>query len=86
MNTLRQRVFTNWNFVRFLRLGLGVWILVMAIQSRDWPIGLLSGLFIWMAVTNTGCCGANGCAAPNNMPRRRDGPVSMDNEGIQEIK
>ncbi len=86
MNTLRQRVFTNWNFVRFLRLGLGVWILVMAIQSRDWPIGLLSGLFIWMTLTNTGCCGANGCVVPNNMPRRRDGPVDMDNEGRQEIK
>ena len=64
MEAIKQRVFTNWNFSRFLRLGMGLWMLVWSIQSADWAVGLFSGLFIYMALSNTGCCGAGGCAVP----------------------
>ncbi|HZY38010.1 MAG TPA: hypothetical protein VFE53_15240 [Mucilaginibacter sp.] len=86
MNTLRYRIFANWNFMRFLRLALGIWISVMAVQSRDWSVGLISGLFIFMALTNTGCCGAYGCAIPNSKQVNDEGPIEVKHEGIQEIK
>jgi len=86
MNTLKQRLFTNWNFMRFLRLAMAIWILGMAIQSHDWWIGLLSGLFIVLAATNTGCCGANGCAVPMNSPANKQASIETINEGLQEIK
>ncbi|MDR3693529.1 hypothetical protein [Mucilaginibacter sp.] len=70
MEALKQRVFSNWNFSRFLRLGMGLWMLVWSIQSADWAVGLFSGLFIYMALSNTGCCGAGGCAV--NYPREKD--------------
>ena len=79
MNTLRQRLFASWNFMRFLRLAMGIWILGMAIQSRDWSISLISGLFILMAVTNTGCCGANGCVVRYNRPGDTEKPLEIDN-------
>ncbi len=55
---------TNWHFSRLLRLGMGLWLLVWALQARDWSIGLFSGMFLFMAVSNIGCCGAQGCAVP----------------------
>jgi hypothetical protein len=70
MEAIKQKVFTNWNFSRFLRLGMGLWMLVWAIQARDWAVGLLSGVFIYMALSNTGCCGAGGCAV--NYPREKE--------------
>jgi len=64
MEALKQKLFTNWNFSRFLRLGMGLWMLVWSVQSADWAVGLFSGLFIYMALSNTGCCGVQGCAVP----------------------
>ncbi len=66
MDALKQRIFTNWSFSRFLRLGMGLWMLAWSLQSRDWSAGFLSGLLLFMAVSNTGCCGARGCAVPRN--------------------
>lgn len=61
---IKQTVFTGWHFMRWLRLGLGVFIAVQAIQNRDTLSGLIAGFFLFQAVTNTGCCGVNSCAAP----------------------
>ena len=69
MNSLRQRVLTNWHLMRVLRLGLGVWILVMAIQTRDWTIGAFSGFFIYTALVGAGCCGSQDCYVPNTPER-----------------
>lgn len=72
MNSLRQRVLTNWNFMRLVRLGMGVWILVMAIQTRDWTIGAFSGFFIYTALAGAGCCGSQGCYVPNSSDGNTD--------------
>lgn len=65
MNTLKQRLFTNWHLMRIIRLGLSVWLLVMAIQSKDIAIGALALFFLFTAVTAAGCCGPQGCSVPN---------------------
>jgi hypothetical protein len=64
MNTLKQRITSNWHITRVIRLILGVCMLVWSIQMLDWTLGLLSLLFIGMAISNTGCCGAQACAVP----------------------
>lgn len=65
MNLLTERLFANWHFARWLRLGMGLFMLAWGIQTSDWGISAFAGLFIIMALTNRGCCGAQGCAIPN---------------------
>ena len=50
--------------MRWLRLGLGIFIAIQAVQSQDTLSGFISALLLFQAMTNTGCCGANGCAVP----------------------
>ena len=59
-----QTLLTGWNFMRWLRLGFGVMIGIQAIQGNDTISGVISVFFLYQAVTNTGCCGSNGCAVP----------------------
>ena len=50
--------------MRFIRLVLGIVIIVQSVIVKDWAIGLLGILFTAMPVFNIGCCGVSGCAAP----------------------
>lgn len=61
---MKQTIFTNWNFMRFLRLGLGMAVLVQAVLARDTMFALLGILFTAMPVFNIGCCGTNSCHVP----------------------
>jgi hypothetical protein len=65
MNAITERLFTNWHFSRWLRLGMGLFMLMWSIQTGDWGIAAFAGLFIFMSLTNSGCCGAQVCAIPN---------------------
>ena len=59
-----QTLFSGWHFMRWLRLGLGLFIAFQAFQMQDIFAGLLASFLLFQVVTNTGCCGANGCAIP----------------------
>jgi hypothetical protein len=61
---MKDMIFNNWNFIRFLRLGMGLVILVQAVIAADIVFGLIGILFTGMAVFNASCCGAGTCAAP----------------------
>jgi hypothetical protein len=50
--------------MRFVRLVLGIAIIVQAVIARDWMMGILGTLFTSMPVFNIGCCGVGGCTAP----------------------
>ncbi|GAB2629617.1 hypothetical protein GCM10027035_24780 [Emticicia sediminis] len=65
----KETLFTNWHFMRWLRLGMGLYAAVVALQLRDPLSGLIAALFLFQAVTNTGCCGANGCSVPTSSKR-----------------
>ncbi len=56
-----QTLTTGWNLIRFIRLGLGIFIGVQAILFRDVLSGMVSSFFLIQAATNTGCCGTTGC-------------------------
>lgn len=75
MDTIRHALFTGWNFMRFLRLSFGVFFIIQAIQSHDTLVGLAGAFFLFTAVTNTGCCGAGGCAVP---PQKTNSHVSEE--------
>jgi hypothetical protein len=62
---MKAKLFTGWNFMRWLRLALGVIIGISAIQTHDSISGFVAAFFLFQAVTNIGCCGAAGCANTN---------------------
>ena len=61
MNTITQRLTTNWHLIRIFRLGIGIMFIIMGFQSQDWMIGLFSTFFLYQAITDTGCCGSGSC-------------------------
>lgn len=73
---MKQTIFTNWTFMRFLRLGLGLAVLIQAVIAKDVLFALLGLGFIAMPVFNVGCCGSNGCYVPpkKNLTTTKDIP------------
>jgi hypothetical protein len=59
-----QTLLSDWNFMRFVRLALGVYIGFQAFETQSIISGLLAAFLLYQVVTNTGCCGSNGCAIP----------------------
>lgn len=62
----KQTLLHNWNFMRILRLGIGVWALVSAVQTREPLVGFMGLVLMGMALMNLGCCGASGCNTYSN--------------------
>ncbi|HRD57337.1 MAG TPA: hypothetical protein PK504_04775 [Ferruginibacter sp.] len=72
----------NWNFMRFLRLAMGVFIIVQGVQTQQWLFIILGALFTLMPLLNVGCCAASGCNAPI-----RSGNKTMPEEiNYEEVK
>jgi hypothetical protein len=72
---IKQTLLTGWNFMRWLRLGLGVFIAIQAVQTHDLFSGGIAAFFLFQVATNTGCCGASSCAVPitkNNQDKTED--------------
>lgn len=82
MNTLKQKLLTNWHLMRVVRLLLGLWMLVMAVQTKDWAIGLFSAFFIYTALLGVGCCGAQGCYTSETDP----GENKLNDIEYEEVK
>lgn len=59
---IMKAILQGWNFMRMLRLVLGLAILVQGIVSKDTITIILGAAFAGMAFANIGCCGAAGCA------------------------
>jgi hypothetical protein len=63
---MKYNIINNWNFLRMLRLIIGLGILYEAIHSNDIFLGLMGLLFAGMAILNVSCCGSGGCYVPAN--------------------
>tara|TARA_R110000868_G_scaffold36900_7_gene130536 strand:- start:461 stop:694 length:234 start_codon:yes stop_codon:yes gene_type:complete len=55
---------SDWNLMRFIRLGLGLYIGIQAYQTQSILSGILASFLLDQVITNTGCCGSNGCSLP----------------------
>ena len=59
-----KTIFTNWNFMRTIRLILGVYIIIQSFQTQQYIMIIPGVVFTIMALFRVGCCGNNGCAIP----------------------
>ena len=57
-----KAILQRWNFIRVLRLGLGIAILVQGIVAKETMAMVLGAIFGGMALANIGCSGTSGCA------------------------
>lgn len=61
---IRETLFTDWNFMRILRLGLGIYISIQAVETQSMISAMFAVFLLFQAITHTGCCGSKGCAVP----------------------
>jgi hypothetical protein len=71
---MKQTILTNWTFIRFLRLVMGIAIPVQSVVAKDILFALLGIVFTAMPVFNIGCCGTQGCYTPSgkNQDKTKD--------------
>lgn len=57
-----KTILQGWNFMRIVRLVMGIIIATQGIVVGETVTIILGLLFAGMSVANIGCCGSNGCA------------------------
>ena len=74
-----KTILQGWNFMRIVRLVLGIIIIVQGAMAREAITVILGLLFAGMAVANIGCCGANGCAvSPRSSIKNKTKEISYE--------
>lgn len=76
-----ELILQKWTFMRFMRLGMGVWLIVESLKSHETAFMILGGLFLVQAVFNVGCMGGQ-CA----VPMRRNQFSRIEETTFEEIK
>ena len=76
-----DNLFKNWNFVRLLRLAMGIFLVVEATQSGMWILVAVGMVFVVMPLFNIGCCAAGNCSVPT-----RNSKNNRDEVEYEEIK
>jgi hypothetical protein len=62
---MKQLLLQNWHLMRWIRLIIGLGLIIQGFWMFDWIAGIIGGLFLVQAISNTGCCGSAGCALPS---------------------
>lgn len=75
---MKSFALSQWSFMRALRLITGLVGVFFGISNHDPLLGLAGGFLLWMAFTNTGCCGVNGCSVPDYRSRKTGSGVTSD--------
>jgi len=60
---MKETLLTGWSFVRWLRLFIGGSFVINSISERNYGVGMIGALFVFQAITNTGCMGG-ACGVP----------------------
>lgn len=85
METIKQTLFSGWNFMRLIRLGFGIFFAVQAFQTHDTLVGFVAAFFLLTSLVNVGCCGSNRCYTAVNKSRKdkTDKPEEISFEEIE---
>ena len=75
---MKHILLKNWNIIRFLRLGIGLAIIVQAIVAKDILFGFAGLLFTSMALFNAACCGVGACTTPSSSKKSTSKEISYE--------
>lgn len=75
---MMKNYFSNWNFMRLLRLALGIFVIVQGAVAKEWLLVGLGSLFSLMPLMNIGCCGTAGCSIPAPKSNKKTEDISYE--------
>jgi len=61
---MKTILLNNWNMMRILRLGMGLFIISQGILAQEWLLMVMGSVFSILAVLNIGCYGTSACNTP----------------------
>lgn len=64
--------------MRFLRLIIGISVIIQGVIINDWMFITLGGLFSLMPILNIGCCGVSTCNTTYNHTNKNIEEVSFE--------
>lgn len=68
----------NWNFMRFARLAMGIFVAVQGFLYNEWIFVILGGLFALMPLMNVGCCVTNTYSAPRQTRKNEEDEIHYE--------
>lgn len=68
--------------MRWLRLGISLFLIWQLIQRPDLFTAIVAAIFLFQTITNTGCCGASGCAIA---PKEKKDSLQSDKVEFEEV-
>lgn len=75
----------DWHLRRVLGLGAGLFLAYQALANNEALTGVLSLIFLFQAITNTGCFGRSGCAVPYTDNSQNNDSLDLTNTEYKEI-
>jgi hypothetical protein len=81
---IKQRILSQWDSVRWVKLALGVFMVILSFVKHDGIFGVIGGIFLFQAILNTGCFGSGACAAPTRTHTRSNNIEDVEFEEIKE--
>ncbi len=84
--TVKDRLRSGWGFMRLFRLTLGIFAGVQAVMASDLILGVFSGILLYQAVLNTGCCGVYGCDTNQVYNKQSSDPATLEDVTFKEVK
>jgi hypothetical protein len=67
---IKTIIHTTWGFMRWLRLAIGLYLVLVGITESDIFAGSIGALFTFLALFNQGCGGGN-CSSGNcDIPKK----------------
>lgn len=80
-----RTILTGWNFMRFLRLGIGLYALVGAWMQGELLLAAAGVFLVAMALFNVGCCAGGACNTGFSRPRSKE-QATQESISYEEIK
>jgi hypothetical protein len=77
-NEIMDNYLKNWNFMRLLRLALGIIIMVQGALSKEWIFVAMGALLTLMPLLNMGCCSTSGCNTPIAKSNKKTNDITYE--------
>jgi len=80
---MKQRLFSNWTFLRVFYLLMGIWVLVQSILTGQWLGIALGAYFAAMGLFAFGCAAGNCSIGTNRSKKYLQSEEEIDYEEIK---